>query len=161
MKSVLQDWVQELPLMQQSVLLTAIRGPDGVEKYHPVKSLMRWYRRCVLISAFDRQVLIDPLDPRGGSFTGPIQLDSLEEVVAEHFRNIDRLPHHFVCHMTHAAEIVGYNHPLTEIADWWLSFYQDCCKDMHMHPESREELFARLGDNKQNWITAGIPYTIG
>lgn len=29
-KSVIQEWVQDLTMMQQTVLLTAIRGPDGM-----------------------------------------------------------------------------------------------------------------------------------
>src|SRR5262245_28467293 len=49
-RAVLQDWVQERPFMQQTVLLTAIRGPDGIAKYSSVKLLLRWYRRCVLLS---------------------------------------------------------------------------------------------------------------
>ena len=34
MTNVLQDWVSDLPMMQQTVLLTAVRGPDGLPKYH-------------------------------------------------------------------------------------------------------------------------------
>ena len=69
---VLQDWVMTLSLMQQSVLLSAIRGPDGVEKNSPVKNICKWYRRCVLYSAFSNTVLTDPFSPGGGSFTGPV-----------------------------------------------------------------------------------------
>jgi len=43
--------------MQQSVLLTAVRGPDGLPKYHSSKYLLRWYRRCILLSAMDGRVL--------------------------------------------------------------------------------------------------------
>lgn len=57
--------------MQQTVLLTSIRGPDGVAKYHKVKYLLRWLRRCVLLSAMDGKVLGNPYDSNGGSFTGP------------------------------------------------------------------------------------------
>jgi hypothetical protein len=46
--SVLQDWVCELPLMQQTVLVVALRGPDNVDKNHIGKFLLRWMRRCVL-----------------------------------------------------------------------------------------------------------------
>src|SRR5262245_58332891 len=60
-----------LSIMMQSVLMSAVRAPDGIKKDHPVKVLMRWYRRCVLISAFDGEALIDPFVEGGGSFTGP------------------------------------------------------------------------------------------
>lgn len=69
-----QPWVHQLSVMQQSVLLSAIRGPDGLRKNHVSKLLLRWYRRCILISAFDRMVLERPFDlevRKGGSFTGP------------------------------------------------------------------------------------------
>lgn len=75
---VLQTWVWRLSMMQQSVLLTAVRGPDALPKYHPSKYLLRWYRRCILLSAMDRRVLEDPVEPNGGSFTGP----SVHSVVA-------------------------------------------------------------------------------
>lgn len=68
---VTQNWTHGLPMMQQSVLLTAVRGPDALPKYHPSKYLLRWYRRCILLSAMDHRVLHDPMEPNGGSFTGP------------------------------------------------------------------------------------------
>ena len=62
MRSVLQDWVMNLTFMQQSVLLTSLRAPDGIRKDHPVKVLCRWLRRCILISAFDKRPLLDPYE---------------------------------------------------------------------------------------------------
>lgn len=77
-KSVIQPWVTDLTLMQQSVLLSAIRGPDGMRKDHVAKKLSRWLRRCILVTAFDGIVYEVPYDPydatppwRSGSFTGP------------------------------------------------------------------------------------------
>jgi hypothetical protein len=72
MSSAVQAWVSQISIMQQSVLLSAIRGPDGVGKFHKCKPLIRWYRRCVLISAFDGCVIDHPFAPGGGSFTGPV-----------------------------------------------------------------------------------------
>ncbi len=69
-RSVLQDWVHNLTFMQQSVLIAAVRGPDGIRKDHVAKLLLRWLRRCFLISAFNGQVLDRPYLPGGGSFTG-------------------------------------------------------------------------------------------
>lgn len=68
----LQTYVMQLSFMQQSVLLSAIRGMDGLPKLHAAKKLLKWYRRCILLSAFDRRALTDPFEPGGGSFTGPI-----------------------------------------------------------------------------------------
>lgn len=75
-----QPWVLDIPIMQQSVLFAAIRAPDGLRKDHPVKVLMRWYRRCVLNSAFDGGVLSDPFAPGGGSFTGPFDIQHAREI---------------------------------------------------------------------------------
>src|SRR5690606_37672840 len=71
MPVVTQSWTHELPMMQQTVLLTAVRGPDGSPKYGAVKMLMRWFRRCTLLSAIDGKALTTPWDNNGGSFTGP------------------------------------------------------------------------------------------
>ena len=70
MSSVLQNWVMELPFMQQSVLLSAIRGPD-TSSGESIAPLVQWLRRCVLISSLDQEVLVNPHDKRGGKFTGP------------------------------------------------------------------------------------------
>src|SRR5579872_1254905 len=110
---VTQKWTHDLPMMQQTVLLTAVRGPDGVEKYGAVKMLLRWYRRCVLRSAMDGAVLDNPLDVRGGSFTGPsVTLQgttdwtyTMNEHVDEYLRKQDCLPFHFQMHFMHAVEI--------------------------------------------------------
>lgn len=71
MPTVLQPWVSDLTMMQQTVLLTAVRGPDGLPKYGPTKMILRWYRRCILLSAMDQGVILDPMQDKGGSFTGP------------------------------------------------------------------------------------------
>lgn len=65
--SVTQPWTHGLTFMQQTVLLTAVRGPDGSPKYGPTKMLLRWYRRCTLLSSLDGgRVLEDPFDRNGG-----------------------------------------------------------------------------------------------
>lgn len=73
MPSVLQDWVHNLTFTQQTVLLTAVRGPDNTSKYGPTKYLLRWYRRCIIRSSLDGGAIIThPWDDgRGGSFMGP------------------------------------------------------------------------------------------
>lgn len=82
--------------MQQSVLLAAVRGPDGVHKEHPVKGMLRWYRRCILISAFDKRALTSPIDPGGGKFTGPTK--DIIKSRFDYLKSIDELPWHFNTH---------------------------------------------------------------
>jgi len=153
--NVVQPWVESLTLMQQSVLLTAVRGADTLPKYHSSKYLLRWYRRCILHSAFDKCVLSDPHDPRGGSFIGPIEASSLDELASAYLRGIDELPLHFHLHLVHASEILGYKHPTLGIRSWWNAFYLSAVRDMHLHPEPEAELDVRLGDNLGDWQRMG------
>ena len=164
---VTQPWTWKLTFMQQSVLIAAVRGPDGIAKDHVSKLLCRWLRRCFLISAFDGGVLREPFDdlghPRGGSFTGPsIQpptesegwLRPLNEVLDAYLRTVDELPHHFQLHLLHAAEILGYEHPELEIRAWWRQCYLRLVNDLHLQPETIEMMRKRLGDREVDWRAA-------
>ena len=175
---VTQEWTHDLPMMQQTVLLTAIRGPDGVPKYHPSKYMLRWYRRCVLYGALDHNIFKTPYDPRGGSFTGPSFLmhgpsacwatgqkmpeayqpdekddwiTPMQAILDTYLRSLDELPHHFQLHFMHAAEIVGYKHPDERIRSWWRHVYQQLVHDMHLNPESEEQMDFRLADSEAQW----------
>jgi len=158
--------------MQQTVLMTAVRGPDGTPKYGPVKMLLRWYRRCVLVSSLDGIVLDRPWNhpgsTEGGSFMGPsFTLNDpygprgsyrpawdgqMDRIVDEYLRTLDALPHHFQLHFMHAAEIVGYKHPDRIIRDWWNGVYGRLVKDMHLKPETVEDMDERLGDRRDGWL---------
>jgi hypothetical protein len=156
-------------MMQQSVLLAAIRGPDGVAKYDKgAKMLLRWYRRCVLFSAMSGIVLNDPCDPGGGSFMGPSlvshsKTDSWEDGMAGHvddyLRQLDALPHHYQLHFMHAVEILGYKHPDSRIRVFWNRLYLRLANDFHLHPETEEELDDRLGDSRSGWLKRADPAT--
>jgi hypothetical protein len=168
-KSVLQEWIFALPMMQQTVLLTAIRGPDGVPKYGAVKMLLRWYRRCVLLSAMDGRALTDPWENNGGSFTGPSigrpkEMETWEMYMNEHvdqyLRESDAIPHHFQMHFMHAVEILGYKHPDPRISLWWRSVYERLVNDLHLRPESEKEMDLRLGDSRSGWLARADRATI-
>lgn len=169
MTSVTQEWTWELSRMQQTVLLTAIRGPDGLPKYGAVKQLLRWYRRCTLISSLDNKVLNTPYSYDGGSFMGPSYEPTslvhdwrplMHDIVSEYIRDLDAIPHHFQLHFLHAAEIVGYKHPNAAIREWWHSVYIRLVHDMHLYPETEEQLDRRLGDNRDQWLERADPATV-
>lgn len=208
MSSVLQNWVHELTFMQQTVLLTAVRGPDNVAKYGPTKWLLRWYRRCILRSSLDGGMVLDnPWDAeRGGSFMGPSLIRheyrqsikessrrtgdiyytgvnggyerdtwqaAMDDHVSDYLRDVDALPHHFQMHFMHAAEIIGYKHPGFEekdladftlwdvtVRNWWRAVYERLVHDMHVHPETEEELDRRLGDSREQWLERADPATV-
>lgn len=153
--SVLQDWVHGLSFMQQSVLIAAVRGPDGVKKDHVAKVLCRWLRRSFLISAFDGRALTMPDEPGGGSFTGPlVGFESIDDAVSEYLRTVDELPHHFQLHLMHAAQILGYKHPDEWTRSRWRWTYERLVNDLHLLPESEEAMDRRLGDVEHNWRAA-------
>jgi hypothetical protein len=172
MRSALQDWVGGITVMQQSVLLGAIRGPDGTPKYHSVKYLVRWYRRCVLVSALDGKVLETPHAFGGGSFTGPSYTATtlphdwhpkMNELVDLYLQAVDELPHHYQMHFMHAAEILGYKHPDSAaggIREWWHAVYLRLVHDMHLWPETEAQLDDRLGDDRSGWLARADKATV-
>lgn len=167
---VTQAWTHRLSMMQQTVLLTAVRGPDGMPKYTAAKKLLRWYRRCILLSAMDGQVLSDPFSPNGGSFTGPSysleMVDNetwqqmMDEAVAGYIKECDAISHHFQVHLMHAIQIVGYKHPDTEIREWWERTYVRIVHTYHLWPESEAEMDRRLGDSREQWLERSDKATV-
>lgn len=165
--SALQEWTQGLTIMQQSVLLAAIRGPDTIRKDHVAKLLLRWFRRCILISAFDGRALTNPYEDGGGSFTGPSLRPAatveearemadkwpvlMAELLKDYLKTVDELPHHFQLHFMHAAEIIGYKHPDPTISAFWNYVYTRLVNDMHLLPEDEDHMDYRLGDCQQSW----------
>lgn len=147
-KSVQPKWCIELPLQQQSVLLLAARGPDGIGKYHPTKRVQRAYRACVLKGAYYGDVL--PLDYIGrNSFMELVEFADLEtwvKVVNTFFEYADDLQHHFLMHLIHGAEILAYKHPDVNYRTRWFDFYLAAVQDMHLTIETEAELDARLND---------------
>jgi hypothetical protein len=160
---VLQAWVGNLTFMEQSVLIASVRGPDGIRKDHVAKLLLRWLRRCFLLSAFDRKVLRSPCEQGGGSFTGPSlpggEYDwrhEMDKLVKDYLKTVDELPHHFQLHFMHAAEILGYRHPERNTREWWYSTYLFLVNDMHLQPETIEHMSSRLGDSEKDWRAAEV-----
>lgn len=164
-RPVLRPWVTTLPMMQQTVLIAAVRGPDGLRKQHPAKMVLRWLRRCVLYSAMAKTELLTPYEPGGGSFTGP-SLDvnfplrtgaksawpeAMDEVVTDYLRSIDELPLHFHLHLMHATEILGYKYPEPTTSTWWRKTYFRLVQDLHLAPETQKDMEYRLGDNEEQW----------
>lgn len=127
--SVLQDWAENLPLKQQTVLLTALRGPDFSPKETCVKQYVREIRRAVLKSA-------------GGtsSFMTPQPLSNMDEFLAE----AEGLSVHWFTHFMHAAEVIGYKHPDNLVSRVWLLVYDRCVKALHLFAETERFMDERL-----------------
>jgi hypothetical protein len=145
--SVQPLWCQGLPLQQQSVLFLGTRGPDGIGKFHPAKGIQRAYRATVFLAAYRQRSL--KYGEKADTFMCLEAFGSnheWEKVVKEFFQVIDELPHHYLMHLMHGAQILGYKHPLFQFSNRWLNFYLRMVEDMHLRPESVRDMDARLND---------------
>lgn len=169
--SVTQPWIHEISFMQQTVLLGALRAPDGATKYDTTKPLLRWYRRCILLSAMDGEIITNPHDSRGGSFTGPTYAlcgtstehnweRALDPFLDDFFTKTDAIPIHFFTHFMHGVEILGYKHPNKRIRNWWYDFYIRMVHMFHLFPEPEDALDRRLGDNRDQWLERADKATV-
>jgi hypothetical protein len=134
---VLRPWVRVLPLRLQGVLLTAIRGCDGAPKEDNSKAVSRMVRRACL----------NPADPReslnSGGFFG-FAPDKEAAKLRDFFHSLDQYPLHYVMHLCHSCEVIGYAHPDEKISRFYVLLYHLFCHTMHLRPEPRDEMFGRL-----------------
>lgn len=156
--SVQPEWCLDLPLQQQSVLLLAARGPDGVRKDHPCKAVVRAYRGTVLVAArYGR-----PLEwgETGDTFMCLKTIASQSawaDARRRYLEAVDELPHHYHLHLVHGAEILGYKHPEACFRAAWFGFYLHAVEDMHLVRETESELDARLSDWRREEWGAPVP----
>jgi hypothetical protein len=151
--SVQPYWCRRLPVQQQSVMLLASRGPDGVGKYHPCKAVVRAYRGTVLVAAkYGR-----PLDwgEKADTFMSLERFanDAVWRQDVDAFLDAhDELPKHYLAHLMHGAQIVGFKHPDDRFRSRWSGFYHQLVDVFHLNPETEEEMDERLGDwNRDHW----------
>lgn len=135
--SILQDWVATLGLRHQGVLLTAVRGCDTVPREDPSKALTRAYRGTILNAHCGDAA-------KAQTFIEAVGSDDLRRRMNAVIRDHDALPHHYIMHLVHAAEIVGYKHPDPDVRRDWLAFYAGMVGKFHMAVEAEAELDARL-----------------
>jgi hypothetical protein len=145
---VFQDWLFALTMQQQSVLVLACRGPDGVGKVHPCKRLVAAYRASVLKAAY----LGRAMRPGESDTTTFMSLGTFlyssdwSSALQSFFDTVDELPHHYYMHLMHGAQIIGYHHPDSMFRERWSRFYEFCCRDLHLTPETMEQMDRRLSD---------------
>jgi len=135
-KSVVQPWLAErCTLKMQTVLLTSFRGCDGVMKNDYGKKFTRIMRSTILKNA----------DPSTTFF--PKSTSEEGDVFKCFFDDIDHYPVHWLFHLLHAAEIVSYKCPHANQRTFWKRFYYWGLHELHVEPESEEQLDNRLKDN--------------
>jgi hypothetical protein len=60
--------------------------------------------------------------------------------------NIDTYPVHFILHLMHSIEILGYKHPMEIPRAMFHNAYVRLVTALHLNPESEEEMDFRLRD---------------
>lgn len=139
-ESVLHDWVCTLTFQMQALLLTAMRGPDENNKFNAAKEIVRYLRGVVIKPAADWTGRND------NDFMNGEYVLYFENSVDNFWKDHDEYPHHFIMHLVHCAQVVGYKHPEIRIRRYWLAFYQQACDAFHMRPETENAMDARLND---------------
>lgn len=134
---VMRAWTTKQPLRHQGVLVAGIRGCDGAPKHDPSKHVSRMIRRAVLNPADERETR-----SRGGFFGFDAEL--LETNLHAFLDSLDQYPLHYVMHLCHAAEVIGYKHPDREFRTFFLLVYQGMVHKFHMTPETESDMDARL-----------------
>ena len=134
--SVVRPWLaKNCTLKMQSVLLSALRGCDGLPKEDISKAITRKFRGTLFFpanKAFDR------------SYMNP---DVSQGELKKFYKNLDPYPVHWLFHFAHACEIVGYFHPDSVEANFWWDVYQGICQGLHVNVETLDQLSERLKDN--------------
>lgn len=142
MKSILQPWVMELGLRHQGVLVSSVRGCDSAVRHDPSKRLARALRAEILVAHVG-----DP--KKAKTFIEAVDESVLRERMEEFLNSSDHYPNHYVLHLMHAAEIVGYKHPQMASRDLWSEFYFKMCKKLHVNRETEAQLDARLNADEE------------
>lgn len=149
-KCVLQDWVMDLGLRHQGVLLTAVRGCDDAPKDDPSKLFTRMLRGCFLNAHCGdpnkAQTFIE--SPKKISMH---PLEEFDKRFTAFRKNLDHYPHHYVMHVVHTMEIIGYYHPDLDIQYMAHDFYNIFCRGLHVNPETKEQLDTRLNKNEADF----------
>lgn len=149
MRSILKDWVMELGLRHQGVLLTVIRGCDTAPKDDPSKLLTRCIRAVLLNTHCDDE-------KKAATFIQHVDADELHERFIAYRKNLDHYPHHYVMHVIHAIEIIGYKHPNPRVAGVWRAFYVRLCEGLHMPFETEDDLDARLNADEATFAARNV-----
>lgn len=150
-RSVLQDWVMQLPLREQGTLLTGVRGcdlspksPDCIDERFGCSTGEDTAERALV--AFLRFCFMNPADAREvdipGAFFRSTPPANWKPSQFGHY------PLHWVSHVMHCFEVVGYRHPDVAIAATAWSIYARFVRSLHLEVEGIEQFNARLSEDR-------------
>lgn len=134
--SVVKEWISTIPYKMQAVLLLSLRGCDGTLKEDLSKMITRALRSVLFhpaVKNFNDECMFMS-----------VNAVTLQNAIKRFADNLDHYPNHFVTHLLHAMEIIGYRHPDFKTAEFWLDAYRSCCYGMHLNHEGKDQLDVRL-----------------
>ena len=134
----------ELPLRYQGTLLTGIRGCDLTPKPAmaaddpPERALVAFLRFCVM----------NPADPREIGMAGAFFCGVPPKPEAWKPSQLGHYPLHWVAHIMHCFEIIGYCNPDVRIRFEAYSIYRRLVDSLHLNCETQQQLHARLTEDR-------------
>jgi hypothetical protein len=131
--TVLQTWVERLPIRMQSTLVLGLRGPD-THNTPNLKTIVRWMRGLAF----------KPGNPANWQEFMTHRPASLEEK-GPAAKELEFCSFHCFTHILQSLKVIAFRHPFLEIRE--IAHNRACCMCLllHMHMETDEEFEQRLG----------------
>lgn len=141
-RSVLQDWVMELPLREQGTLLTAVRDCDLAPKTDdalssPERQLVSFVCWCFLNPADPREVDVKP-----GCWFRSTPPSNFRPSSVMHY------PLHWYSHVVHALQVIRARHPVAKVRYQASDLYLEMVSALHLRPEPVKDAIERLGEDR-------------
>lgn len=137
---MVRKWVLELPLREQGVLLSGMRGCDVAPK-NPVDSTERQ------LVAYLRYVVCKPndeteVDGAPGAYMQSMPPKEWKPSEYGHY------PQHWYAHIMHAFQVVGYRHPDYDTRQVCATIYESFVDGLHLIPERFDSMRTRLSEKR-------------
>lgn len=142
MVSMLREWVQELPLREQGVLLSGMRGCDLTPKKpldSPERQLVSYLRYVVCVPNDEAEVGAAP-----GAYMQPNPPPDEEWTPSE----LGHYPLHWYAHVMHSYQVVGFRHPSRETRLIAERIYRRFVHSLHLEPEPMVVMVERLSEER-------------
>jgi hypothetical protein len=151
--SLFPDWLSNLTLQQQAVLMAATRGQDGDPKHTGFKVIQSALRASIMKAAHTGRMA--EMGEHLASFMSLVIFANGEKWV-QHIQATlenegDGCYLHYYMHLAHAAQILGYKHPDPAFRDRWYACYMEMAHKLHLNTESEQQMDERLGDFGRTW----------
>lgn len=138
--TVLQPWLETIPIRMQSTLLLSLRGPD-THRCPETKKIQRWLRGLAFRPGNPDNVK---------EFMAPMSSVPLLVEKGPLARELEFTTQHFYSHLMHGLEVVGYCHPDQATAKFARDLFANMCALFHLLVETKDEFSSRLG-TRTDW----------